>query len=873
MAFTKILGPGIHTLANFHSHNINSSGIITATKFVGDMEPGGGTGTFDSLTVTGNLGVGGTVTYTDVTNVDAIGIITAQSGIHIGAGATVGSFNTTTGISSFKTLNVDETSTLNGSVGIADSIIHIGNTDTSIRFPSDDTFTIETAGSEALRIDSTGRLLLNTTTEGNPNADDFTISFNNTGVSGGDQGRCGMSIRSGNNTSGVTQPGYIYFSDGTSGDNESKGAIAYDHNVDDMYLATDGVERLRIGSTGISTFLKDLHVAQSGTGSTVFINSTTHNTSVASIAMLKLGYTHSGGQAVGYLKLEEGGGNSFDGNLTVGVPYNQGSGNFATRDALTVKFSGDVDLYGATAGVTSCFWDASANSLIFNDDVKAAFGNGSDFTLQHNSDHAIVKNTTGRIYVLSDDVWFKNEADNKISARFFEGNEVYLYHNDTARLTTTSTGITVGGEVAASQDYPNFRPTLDFNFAAEKKLDPRITYQRTGPASFTDEFGKVVLVGGNVPRFDHDPTTRECKGLLIEESRTNLFASSDAGHSAWILNGGITRTANTTDTKDPAGTYTACKLMSAASANSGSQIYDGISHGSGGVQSLWAKKGTHNVLGIFDYGGGSGIRGWFDLNTGEHRCEGGTKVAAGVQSNGNDTNNTNMIEYPNGWYRCIYYENANMTYAHFRIVDFDSDNEASASSNSIYVWGLQAEGSGSTYATSHIPCNTGFMPGTISRGGDIAYLDGTAGTEFDDIYRSDEGTFIIDWFNNPDGNHNDGYVFTVDDGTGNNRIAAVNSNNYQVTVTSGGSSQGTRDLGSINSGANKIAFTYKHNDQATSLNGSDASVDTSSALPTGVKYMWFGLRQGQYDFLGGYISRIVYYTKRLPNNQLKTLSS
>ena len=105
-------------------------------------------------------------------------------------------------------------------------------------------------GTEKVRIDSSGRLLLGTTTEGHPNADEFTISFNNTGVSGGDQGRCGMSIRSGNNTSGVTQPGYIYFSDGTSGDNESKGVVAYDHNVDEMYFSTNGVEKLRIKSDG-----------------------------------------------------------------------------------------------------------------------------------------------------------------------------------------------------------------------------------------------------------------------------------------------------------------------------------------------------------------------------------------------------------------------------------------------------------------------------------------------------------------------------------------------------------------------------------------------------------------------------------------------
>ena len=60
--------------------------------------------------------------------------------------------------------------------------------------------------------------MIGTTTEGNGNADEFTISYiNHAGVSGGDQGRCGMTIRSGDNTSGVTQNGYIYFSDGTSG--------------------------------------------------------------------------------------------------------------------------------------------------------------------------------------------------------------------------------------------------------------------------------------------------------------------------------------------------------------------------------------------------------------------------------------------------------------------------------------------------------------------------------------------------------------------------------------------------------------------------------------------------------------------------------
>ena len=36
MAFTKVTGPGIHTLAQLQTHNIHSAGIITASQFIGD---------------------------------------------------------------------------------------------------------------------------------------------------------------------------------------------------------------------------------------------------------------------------------------------------------------------------------------------------------------------------------------------------------------------------------------------------------------------------------------------------------------------------------------------------------------------------------------------------------------------------------------------------------------------------------------------------------------------------------------------------------------------------------------------------------------------------------------------------------------------
>ena len=133
MAFTRVLGPGIHTASNINSHNINSTGIITAVSFVGDGSSLTGVGvdtsqfnannlnisgisTFNTypvdinagMTVTGvssfagaisggsadfsgNVTVAGVLTYEDVKNVDSLGIITARSGIDVDDFLDVGS--------------------------------------------------------------------------------------------------------------------------------------------------------------------------------------------------------------------------------------------------------------------------------------------------------------------------------------------------------------------------------------------------------------------------------------------------------------------------------------------------------------------------------------------------------------------------------------------------------------------------------------------------------------------------------------------------------------------------------------------------------------------------------------------------------------
>ena len=80
MAFTKVVGAGIHTLSNITSHNVHSSGIITATKFDGPFDNINVSG---AATFTGNVTIGGTLTYEDVINVDSVGLVTARQGIFI----------------------------------------------------------------------------------------------------------------------------------------------------------------------------------------------------------------------------------------------------------------------------------------------------------------------------------------------------------------------------------------------------------------------------------------------------------------------------------------------------------------------------------------------------------------------------------------------------------------------------------------------------------------------------------------------------------------------------------------------------------------------------------------------------------------------
>ena len=83
---------------------------------------------------------------------------------------------------------------------------------------------------------SSGRLLIGTNTEGHAAGDNLTVA---------DTGNAGITVRSGSSNNGV-----LYFSDGTSGSAEYRGAVQYNHSENYLRFYSNGTERLRINSSG-----------------------------------------------------------------------------------------------------------------------------------------------------------------------------------------------------------------------------------------------------------------------------------------------------------------------------------------------------------------------------------------------------------------------------------------------------------------------------------------------------------------------------------------------------------------------------------------------------------------------------------------------
>ena len=184
------------------------------------------------------------MTYEDVTNIDSVGLITARQGIEIGARPGVAA-----SISVDGNMIVSGISTFKDIVYVADKILHDGDGNTGVRFPTADTFSVETAGSQRLRVGSGGDISVGSHTT---NYAESPLEVRGTNA-GGD-----VAIRVTNNTTTTNSEAGIIFTCTTS-DYTSAG-IAFRRNVNALLFYNgqsagaggfaNATERLRIDANG-----------------------------------------------------------------------------------------------------------------------------------------------------------------------------------------------------------------------------------------------------------------------------------------------------------------------------------------------------------------------------------------------------------------------------------------------------------------------------------------------------------------------------------------------------------------------------------------------------------------------------------------------
>ena len=424
--------------------------------------------------------------------------------------------------------------------------------------------------------------------------------------------------------------------------------------------------------------------------------------------------------------------------------------------------------------------------------------------------------------------------------------------------------------MAISQNFSNIRPSLNLNFARSKTLDPRIDVSRTTTATYVESNGLIESVNTDEPRFDHDPVTGECLGLLIEQSRDNICFYGTTIQNFSIRNGG-TLTANAATAPD--GTTTATRVQANGSVVGFYDDGTGTTYTSGKTYTFscfFKANGTDEVV-ILLYGanwtgadGVSNVVGKFDLTNGttiDQDTDGNTATR-------NPSGGAKIESYPNDWYRCSITETCTTTHTQIHQLIRSVVNNGD-----IYAWGYQIEEN--SYASSLIITTTN---ATVSRGNDNYKIDGT---NFSDFYNPSESSIYVR-FNIKGPFLTNGYnkLYEISDGTTDNRYQTLlqgeNSSIYESFLIAGSNNlnfnTSTITFGSFHEVVAGFGTSYKR--YAYDASGildtnTDTSIGISTFSPTQLK---IGSQESPNNrYLNGYLSQLVYYPTKLTDDQLQNL--
>jgi hypothetical protein len=401
--------------------------------------------------------------------------------------------------------------------------------------------------------------------------------------------------------------------------------------------------------------------------------------------------------------------------------------------------------------------------------------------------------------------------------------------------------------------------SLDLQFATDKTLvarkGPTPTFTRASTATFVGSNGLIQSAAINEPRFDHDPVTLASKGLLIEESRTNLALQSENHPSAtWSKTGLTIASASNTN---PAGNATS-NLVSEDSSVGLHRLFQSTAYVSGTSYSIsvFLKYAGRQFVAVNHPTVAANGLALFDIQNGTI-----TLSQAGITSS--------ITSYPNGWYRCVVTGVSSTTGGSSHIIQGSTTGGVLTGSYTglngaaFYIYGSQVEAG--SLPTSYIPTTTA----SVVRSADVCSI---TGSDFTGMYSDTEGSTYVESI--PTVINGTATALSLSNGLSTERWLVRFLTSEQAVITSAGTESTLDALNPVAGTSYRIATAAKLNDFAMSIDGLAVVTDTSQPMPV-VNRLGIGTSLGSSGAVGGTvtIASIRYFKKRLSNAKLQTLTA
>lgn len=420
--------------------------------------------------------------------------------------------------------------------------------------------------------------------------------------------------------------------------------------------------------------------------------------------------------------------------------------------------------------------------------------------------------------------------------------------------------------ITSATEHPSPRridPDFSLHFL-DGVLDSRVTFTRASGGTRINSAGVLETVANNVPRFDYDPITLACKGLLIEEARTNRCTTST---TVLALSGATTAI----DAVNMFGVANAATTLTET-------LTTGLHYGSVGVNVAWVAGTVYSCTLFLSPGTADRAQLLFTTSGAVSTLNDYANfslVGAGAVLAVGSSSSASIKRVSANVYACTVLLTSGGTLSAIPIlVSHINSDTAPRGANypgtglTLVVHGAQVEAG--AFPTSYIP-TTG---AAATRAADVATVTGIGSW-----FNANEGSAVAEFV--PQASSVDAYAAVLSAGTGSsNRIQITARRDSGSTsgfaVVSGGAATVDMVLAANVAGAvTKLAASYKADDFKATINGATLVTDTAGALPaTAPDRLTLGSRWAGdgVSALNGHIRHFDYYRQALPADFITELS-